>query len=64
MSRMNWATLNGRLSKLTEKQVWTLLKTELETYRRASYLQRLHQRYCALRDAREREEIMAKALER
>ncbi len=64
MSRMNWGTLNARLSKLSEKQVWTLLQTELETYRRASYLQRLHQRYCALRDAREREEIMAKALER
>lgn len=64
MSRMNWATLNGRLSKLTETQVWNLLQAELDTYRRASYLQRLHQRYCALRDAREREEIMSKALER
>jgi hypothetical protein len=33
----------------------------LDTYRRASYLNRLHQRYCALRDARERKEILAKA---
>ncbi len=64
MPRMDWTTLNQRLSKLTEKQVWTLLQTELETYRRSSYLTRLHQRYCALRDAREREEILAKALER
>jgi hypothetical protein len=30
--------------------------------RRSSHLQRLHQRYCALRDARERLEIMAKAV--
>lgn len=64
MAKLNWLTLNERLSKLTEKQVWTLLQTELETYRRTSYLTRLHQRYCALRDARERDEILAKALER
>ncbi len=64
MTKLNWLTLNERLSKLTEKQVWTLLQTELETYRRSSYLTRLHQRYCALRDARERDEILAKALER
>ena len=64
MAKMNWATLNDRLSKLTEKQVWTLLQTELDTYRRATYLTRLHQRYCALRDAREREEILSRALER
>jgi len=30
--------------------------------RRASHLQRLHQRYCALRDARERIEIMSGAI--
>jgi hypothetical protein len=64
MAKLNWASLNDRLPKLTEKQVWTMLQTELETYRRTSYLTRLHQRYCALRDAREREEILARALER
>lgn len=61
MKKVNWAEMNKRLSALTEKQVWVLLQTELDTYRRASYLTRLHQRYCALRDARERKEILAKA---
>jgi hypothetical protein len=62
MKKTHWAELNARLSTLTEKQVYVLLQTELDTYRRASYLNRLHQRYCALRDARERKEILAKAL--
>lgn len=61
MKKVNWAEMNKRLSALTEKQVWVLLQTELDTYRRASYLTRLHQRYCALRDARERKELLAKA---
>ena len=62
MKKQTWAEMNNRLSALTEKQVFILLQTELDTYRRASYLNRLHQRYCALRDARERKEILAKAL--
>ena len=62
MKKPMWSELNKRLSALNEKQVWNLLQVELETYRRASYLNRLHQRYCALRDARERKEILAKAL--
>jgi hypothetical protein len=61
MKKPHWAELNARLSSLTEKQVFLLLQSELDTYRRASYLNRLHQRYCALRDARERKEILAKA---
>lgn len=61
MKKPMWPELNKRLSALNEKQVWNLLQVELETYRRASYLNRLHQRYCALRDARERKEILAKA---
>jgi len=61
MTKPNWAEMNKRLSALSEKQVWVLLQNELDTYRRASYLNRLHQRYCALRDARERKEILAKA---
>lgn len=62
MKKQTWAEMNNRLSALTEKQVFIMLQTELDTYRRASYLNRLHQRYCALRDARERKEILAKAL--
>ena len=62
MKKQTWAEMNNRLSALTEKQVFIMLQTELDTYRIASYLNRLHQRYCALRDARERKEILAKAL--
>ena len=61
MKKVTWAEMNKRLSALSEKQVWVLLQNELDTYRRASYLNRLHQRYCALRDARERKELLAKA---
>jgi hypothetical protein len=41
--------------------VFALLTEEQLNERRSSHLQRLHQRYCALRDARERVEIMSGA---
>jgi hypothetical protein len=47
---------------MTEEEVFAMLTHESMTERRSSILQRLHQRYCALRDARERIEIMAKAV--
>jgi len=47
---------------MTEEQVYALLTQELQTEKRSSHLQRLHQRYCALRDARERVEIMQQAV--
>jgi hypothetical protein len=47
---------------MTEEEVFALLTHESIHERRSSILQRLHQRYCALRDARERIEIMAKAV--
>lgn len=61
MKKPNWVEMNSKLATLNEKQVFFMLQAELDTYRRASYLNRLHQRYCALRDARERKEILAKA---
>lgn len=39
-----------------------LLNRERAAERRVSHLQRLHQRYCALRDARERLEILSEAI--
>jgi hypothetical protein len=47
---------------MTEEEVFAMLTHESMNERRSSHLQRLHQRYCALRDARERLEIMAKAI--
>lgn len=62
MKKISWRALNDKLASLTEEEVFAMLTQEQLHERRASHLQRLHQRYCALRDARERLEIMAKAI--
>jgi len=46
---------------MTEDEVLEALSAERTGDRRASVLQRLHQRYCMLRQARERVEIMNEA---
>jgi hypothetical protein len=62
MKKLSWRSLNDQLPTLTEEEVFAMLTHESMNERRSSILQRLHQRYCALRDARERIEIMAKAV--
>jgi hypothetical protein len=62
MKKQSWRALNDQLPSLSEDEVFALLTEETLNERRSSHLQRLHQRYCALRDARERLEIMAKAV--
>jgi hypothetical protein len=62
MKKQSWRALNDQLPAMTEEQVYALLTQELQTEKRSSHLQRLHQRYCALRDARERVEIMQQAV--
>jgi hypothetical protein len=62
MKKLSWRALNDRLATLSEDEVFALLTEEQLTERRSSHLQRLHQRYCALRDARERLEVMAMAV--
>lgn len=59
---LSWRALNDRLHAMSEDEVFAMLTHESLNDRRSSILQRLHQRYCALRDARERVEIMAKAV--
>lgn len=61
MKRLSWRALNDVLTSKTEAEVLALLNQERAQFRRAAILQRLHQRYCALRDARERMEILAEA---
>jgi len=61
MKKLSWRALNDRLATLSEDEVFALLTEEQLNERRSSHLQRLHQRYCALRDARERVEIMSGA---
>ncbi len=62
MKKQSWRALNDQLPSLSEDEVFALLTQETLNERRSSHLQRLHQRYCALRDARERLEIMAMAV--
>jgi hypothetical protein len=62
MKKLSWRALNDKIATLSEEEVFALLTEEQLNERRSSHLQRLHQRYCALRDARERVEIMAKAV--
>ncbi len=62
MKKLSWRTLNDQLPSLTEDEILTMLNIERSTERRVSILQRLHQRYCALRDARERLEILRDAV--
>ena len=58
---MNWRKLNKELALLNESQVLDLLESERAGRRRISILERLHQRYTALRAARERMEILKEA---
>jgi hypothetical protein len=58
---MNWRKLNKELALLNEEQVLALLNEERGGRRRLSILERLHQRYTALRAARERIEILKEA---
>lgn len=59
----NWRKLNKELALFTEEQVLALLTEERAGRKRVSILERLHQRYTALRAARERREILSEAKE-
>jgi len=59
---VNWRKLNETLVDMSEKEVLALLDDERANRRRVTVLTRLHQRYTILRAARERKEILAKAV--
>lgn len=61
MKKLSWRALNDILSQMTEDELLTMLNEERAGERRASVLQRLHQRYTMVRCARERIEIMKDA---
>ena len=58
---MNWRKLNKELALMTEDQVLSLLNEERAGAKRISILERLHQRYTALRTSRERMELLKEA---
>ena len=55
----NWRVLNQNLNLFNEAEVKALLDEEIAGQRRATFLKRLHQRYCTLRANRERAEIFS-----
>lgn len=59
--KMTWREINKHLHTFTEEQLITLLDEERAGRRRASIMQRLHQRYSVLRTARERIELLQMA---
>ncbi len=58
---MNWRKLNKEIALMSEDQVLDLLNQERAGAKRISILERLHQRYTALRTARERMELLKEA---
>jgi hypothetical protein len=56
---MNWRQLNATLNDMSEAEVKQMLTDELAGAQRVTFVERLHQRYCALRASRERAELMA-----
>lgn len=58
----NWGKLNADINQLREDQLKSLINYEVSTKKRATFIERMHQRYCALRDKREREEVMGGSL--
>jgi hypothetical protein len=54
VKRLSWRALNDVLTQLTEDELVTMLNEERTGERRASVLQRLHQRYTIVRASRER----------
>lgn len=58
---ITWRKLNAELKTLDEAKVLEMLMAERRSAKRVSVLERLHQRYTALRASRERIEILQEA---
>jgi hypothetical protein len=61
MSKLSWRQLNDVLCNMSEADIWSMLEAERFGEKRASVLQRLHQRYNVLRVSRERIELLKEA---
>jgi hypothetical protein len=60
---ISWTFLASELTSMGELEVLNLLRDEQEGAKRPYIVRRLHQRYTALRNRRERAEIMARLAE-
>ena len=54
----SWKLLTAQIGNLSESELSDLINYEKLSYRRKYILERLHQRFCALRDKRERDELL------
>ncbi len=54
----SWRNLNAVIALLNEKQVSEMIMHEMANGQRDTFLTRLHQRYTAVRTARERAELL------
>lgn len=54
----SWRNLNAVIGVLDEQQVAEMISHEMANGQRATFITRLHQRYTALRTARERAELL------
>jgi hypothetical protein len=55
-----WREIGRNLMTYTEPQLQEMIELELDSLRRVRVVERLHQRFCALRDNRERQELFAR----
>lgn len=55
----NWSELNKMLPTMTQQQAQEHLLSEVHGQKRKTFILRLHQRYCVLRAADERRELIA-----
>jgi len=58
MTRLNWRSMTVLLGDMTEAELKKALDEELRTHKRPAIARRLHQRYSAVRTARERAELL------
>ena len=54
----SWRNLNAVIGVLNEEQVSKMITHEMSNRQRDTFITRLHQRYTALRTARERAELL------
>jgi plasmid maintenance system killer protein len=57
---MNWRELQRNFKTYTETDLQKMLEHEMKTQKRVSLVERIHQRLCALRAARERADLFAR----
>lgn len=58
-SLQSWELLNNHISDMNETELKTALSTETQFNRRKQFIIRIHARYCKVRNARERADLLA-----